>query len=204
MFFMKKTVILLGIAAIFLFAFVNLVSADDYFECSYGDNFGYCNTPYEARVYLTLDSGNHPYYAPRNEYYSDGYNYPSYYDSYGYNYERGYGSYDYRDYSYDDGHLKYTGYYSYCDDLLGDAWCNAHDKRELNAALSYTFRDYNAWKYNTAGRDSGEVYDTEDYYTESVPASSWRYKEVYNPQVDGNDYYAPRYDYNSGTYNWKY
>jgi hypothetical protein len=224
---MKNTAILAGIAALFLVAMINGVVAANYFECQYGDNFGYCNTPYEARYYVSL-TGEHPYYYPityyknspysYNDYYSTDYYsyYPSdyyshypdgYYGNYPENYYKGY--WNYRDYYIEEDHgywdyWRRNRYSNYCDELLGDEWCDGYSKWRLNEALDYTFRDYNAWKVNTAGRDSGEVYDTEEYYTETAPASNWRYKETYNPEVHGNYYYEPRYDYTSGTFNWDY
>lgn len=70
------------------------------------------------------------------------------------------------------------------------------------------------WRYNLAsGRTSGEVFSYTDGATDTEAQSStnWRYKEAYDPRVFGpqtgytdNYYYQPRYDSETGTYNWQY
>jgi hypothetical protein len=61
-------------------------------------------------------------------------------------------------------------------------------------------------------------YDRYDYHYDSVPYSSWRYKEPYDhdkyrcdyeddyrrKQCKKGYYYKPRYDYDKGYYNWRW
>jgi hypothetical protein len=63
------------------------------------------------------------------------------------------------------------------------------------------------------GRSSGDVhyYDRFSYDLHKAKDSAWRFKEAYSPSVHGTGkeyensyYYEPRYDADSGTFNWRY
>lgn len=90
--------------------------------------------------------------------------------------------------------------------------CHPQDKydRLANKVYYNTFKDYNDWRYESYGKDSGDVYYYDDYATEGVPASNWRFKEKYDPSMGtGNAYrsdyyYEPVYDEDLGYYNWRY
>jgi|SRR3989344_646036 len=113
-----------------------------------------------------------------------------------------------------------AGHYSYghgCDNSVSPYDCNFYSHYgpayRRYVPPRYQAYDYlitsHFWRYDIAyGRDSGDVFYYDNYYTEGKP-SNWRYKEAFVPSCRYNDcsggyYYEPRRDYQSGTWNWRY
>ena len=101
------------------------------------------------------------------------------------------------------GYPRYRAYYA--DDFDFDI----PDRYKFNENVYFLDHSFNDRYDITSGKSSGEAFCpgcVDDYYK----PSNWRYKQAYDFQRDANGgygdkrYYAPRYDYKSGTYNWRY
>ncbi len=155
-----------------------------------------------AGVYYTYDSysGDGTLYVGMRPDAEQHYNYGPY----------GYGYYNARPLSY------YRTCYSYdCDDLRweknpvctwienGDGW--REEYRRARAAV-WVSNSYDKRYNQVYGETSGEAFYYEDESATDNP-SDWRNKPAYDPRVygsNGDNYYAPRYNYESGTWNWRY
>ena len=127
-------------------------------------------------------------------------------------------AYTYRTYSFGDydSSCKYWDYneFKWRTDRVcqwvenGDGW---REEAQRYQAVVWQANSYDM-RYNIqSGRSSGDAF----YYrygdkSETKP-SDWRYKTTFDPRVDneyvkgyGYYYYQPRYDYTSGTYNWRF
>ena len=181
---MRRTMIFGLIAGIFLVVSLQSVAAD---ACSYDT---YSGVYYYASFHDDCDE----WQDYRNLY--DGYDYRNYGYSPGY-YGDYYNRYWYRKYwepsryytkDFDDGDRKY--------------------KRKLRYAIRDISEEYDNWLSNLPGRTSGEVYYYEDESV-GVKESDWRNKEAYH-NLDWAEkpydkyYYEPRYDSESGVWNWRY
>ncbi len=79
---------------------------------------------------------------------------------------------------------------------------------QKSRAVRFLENSFNARYDNVAGKTSGDAFYY-DYDTGGKSSTNWRYKEAYDYRVDGRDsnedyYYKPRYDSQSGDYNWRY
>lgn len=195
---MKKSVMLGLMLGILAAVFVQGVSAYVYYEYS---------PEYRGRLYVSLHDDDYPY------------RYGGYYGRYRY--------YDLEDYHervedyWDSGDFDEEAYCRYWDhgDLEWDRdrvceWINKGDRREQVLRTRAAIWQSNSFdnRYNIqSGRSSGDAF----YYhygdkSETKP-SDWRYKRAYDPRVDnervmghGYYYYEPRYDPDTGTYNWRF
>ncbi|MFX0211583.1 MAG: hypothetical protein ACFFDT_36735 [Candidatus Hodarchaeota archaeon] len=178
---MKKVIVFGLLAGILALAF--LQSAGAYASYDYSPRYG-------GRLYVSWDDDD-------------------YYDRYDYGYgERYYYDYDPACKYWDGNALKWRN------DKLCEWIENGDGAREEQLrynAVAWQGNSYD-WRYNIqSGRSSGDAfyYHYEDK-SETSP-SDWRYKTAFDPRVDntyvkGDNYYyyQPRYDSESGTWNWRF
>ena len=120
----------------------------------------------------------------------------------------GYGDYDVSCKYWDDNSLKWKTD-KVCQWIEnGDGW---REEVKRARAVVWQANSYDMRYDINFGRSSGDAF----YYNygdkSKTKPSDWRYKRVFDPRIDneyvmgkGYYYYQPRYDYASGTYNWRF
>lgn len=82
------------------------------------------------------------------------------------------------------------------------------DRYKFNENIYFLDHSFNDRYDITRGKTSGQAF-CPDCKDDHYDPSNWRYKQAYDLQKDayggyGDGYYTPRYNYKSGTYNWRY
>ncbi len=174
----NKLIAFVAFAALFVVTTIASASAHDV-TYQYSPHFSYYSDPHYNEAAF--------YYSFKDEDYNccHYYTQPYYYDT----------PYEYRYYS---SHPQ--RYYPFSNDYI--------EYLQKRRAVRFLEQSFNTRYDNVAGKTSGEAFYY-NYDSEGKPSTNWRYKEAYDYRLDGRDsndnyYYNPRYDSQSGNYNWRY